>query len=132
MFAAAVILCALLVILAALHVLWACRIWFPLKHEAQLARAVAGFPGAEKMPPPLACAFVALVLIIGAGLSFWPQGTLRSLGLIGMVTVFALRGLAAYTQQWRKLTPMEPFARLDRRYYGPLCLFLSALVALAM
>jgi hypothetical protein len=128
---AAVILSTVLVVLAALHLLWAFRIWVPIPDEARLARTVTGFPGVEKMPPPLACALVALVLMIAAALPFWPQGTLRSLGLIGMITVFGLRGLAAFTPQWRKLTPVEPFATLDRRYFGPLCLGLAVLSALA-
>ena len=38
---------------------------------------------------------------------------------------FLARGIAGYTDRWRQLTPEQPFARLDRKYYSPLCLVLG-------
>jgi hypothetical protein len=40
--------------------------------------------------------------------------------------VFLGRGLAAYIPAWRRVTPEQPFARLDQIAYGPLCLALGA------
>jgi hypothetical protein len=40
--------------------------------------------------------------------------------------VFLGRGIAGFTSAWRRLTPEMPFARLDVRYYSPLCLVLGA------
>ena len=36
--------------------------------------------------------------------------------------VFLGRGIAGFTPAWRRLTPEQPFATLDVRYYSPLCL----------
>ncbi len=118
-----------LLALSALHLLWAFRVWVPIRSEAALARATTGFPGATTMPSPLLCALVAGVLLIGATLPYWPESPLRSLMIWGMAAVFVGRGAITYTAFWRKLTPVEPFATLDRRYYGPLCLILGALSA---
>jgi hypothetical protein len=46
------------------------------------------------------------------------------MGLIG--AVFLVRGVLSFRPFWRRMTPQEPFATYDRRYYGPLCLALSA------
>ena len=118
-----------LLALSALHLLWAGRIWFPLRTEPALARAVTGFPSAATMPSPMLCALVALVLMIGASLPYWPPSPLRGLMIWGMAAVFVGRGAVTYTAFWRRLTPMDPFATLDRRYYGPLCLILGGLAA---
>jgi hypothetical protein len=40
--------------------------------------------------------------------------------------VFAGRGLAAYVPAWRRRYGQQPFATLDRNWYGPLCLLLAA------
>ncbi len=124
-------LCLALPILAlsGLHLLWALGIWFPLRSEVALAHAATGFPSAATMPSPLLCALVAAVLLIGASLPFWPESPMRSLMIWGMAAIFVGRGAVTYTAFWRRLTPVEPFATLDRRYYGPLCLILGALSA---
>ena len=43
--------------------------------------------------------------------------------LIGVV--FLGRGIAGFTPWWRRLAPEQPFARLDVRYYSPLCLLIG-------
>ena len=40
--------------------------------------------------------------------------------------VFLGRGLAGYTSAWRRRFSEQPFARLDRLAYSPLCLALGA------
>lgn len=119
-----------LAVIAGLHLLWALGIWFPGGDEAQLARRVTGFAGATRMPPKPASLFVAVALVVachilevGAGRAepILPAG-LYDLALWGLVAVFCGRGLAAWTAPWRRLTPEEPFATMDRRYFGPLCL----------
>lgn len=124
-----------LLAIAALHVLWALGVWWPAASEAGLAHAVAGFRGANRMPGA-APAVVVAVLLTGAAL--WPwvgpalgRGLYRA-GLVALALVFAGRGVAAWLPAWRRLTPVEPFATLDRRYFGPLCLLLGAGFALIL
>ncbi len=122
----------ILVAIAALHGLWALRIWWPLRDEAGLARAAVGTRGITHMPSPAACWTVVLVLLTGA---LWLQlplgagglrGALVPLGLGIMTLAFLARGVAAYVPALRRFGPEEPFATLDRRYYAPLCIALAA------
>lgn len=120
--------------LAALHVHWGDGGLWPKKDELTLARTVVGAPGIEKMPSRTACFAVALALFL-AGL--WP---LEMIGVIpamfpieldvlagyGLAAIFLLRGVAAYLPAFRKRFPEKPFATLDRRLYGPLCLLIGA------
>ncbi|MGH1412865.1 MAG: DUF3995 domain-containing protein [Pelagimonas sp.] len=139
---AAIVSSFILTVLAGLHVAWAVGLTWPETSEQDLARRVAGFEGVDRMPPPAASALVALLLLLGchivlvvSGLSnaFAPDWiydlAIYDLAIWGMVAVFALRGGAIYTRAWRALTPVEPFATMDRRYYGPLCLCLAVLIA---
>lgn len=121
----ALILTAVLVALAALHVAWGIGFWFPIRDEAGLARAVVGAPGRDRMPGAAACGIVAVALLAAASVLWWDPGLLRTLAVLGAGLVFVLRGLAAWHPAWRRLVPQQPFATLDRRVYGPLCLALG-------
>jgi len=122
----AVLISALLFVPAALHLLWAIGAWVPIREEAALARATVGAPGISKMPGPIPCALVFVALSFAAALPHLTTFPLRTLLLPAIAAVFLLRGIAAYLPAWRKLVPEEPFATLDQRYYGPLCLVLGA------
>ncbi len=122
----AVLISALLFVPAALHLLWAIGAWVPIRDEAALARATVGAPGISKMPGPIPCALVFVALSFAAALPHLTTFPLRTLLLPAIAAVFLLRGIAAYLPAWRKLVPEEPFATLDQRYYGPLCLVLGA------
>lgn len=127
--AAALILLALSV----LHLIWGFGATWPEADARALARRVAGFRGVTKMPRPAACFFVAAALAFAALVTLAAAGVLPTsyprwlaLTALGAVAaVFTLRGLLAYTPQWRERTPEEPFASLDRRLYGPLCLIIG-------
>lgn len=121
----AFILSAVLIALAVLHVLWGIGFWFPIEDEAQLVRAVAGFADAEEMPGAVPCALVAAALFMAVTCLWWPPGPFRFLALAVIGVMFVARGAVAFTPFWRKLTPVEPFATLDRKYYGPLCLVMG-------
>jgi len=127
-------LSAVLAAIAALHLAWAARVWWPVREEAALARTIAGFRGIDRMPGPLACMVVAVAvlacLVLAADLSFAPGLTrlpswiaATASGIAG--TVFLGRGIAGFTPFWARLTPEEPFRTLDRRYYSPLCILLG-------
>lgn len=116
------LLSVVLIPVAVLHVLWGIGFWFPIEDEAQLVRTVAGFAEAKEMPGPVACSLVAVALFMAVTCLWWQPGPFRFLALCVIGAVFLARGAAAFTPFWRKLTPVEPFATLDRKYYGPLCL----------
>lgn len=122
MTALALILGAGLLVIAAMHLLWALGIWFPYRDEERLVRTVVGLKGETRMPGPIPCALVVAALIVAAGLPWIAGGPIRQAGLVLAATVFAIRGILPYRPFWRTLTPQEPFATLDRTVYGPLCL----------
>lgn len=131
--ALSVVLALALFGLSALHLLWATRSPWPRQSQAELARAVAGFPGIDTMPPPAACIVVAFGLAIMAAdalalgrLISTILPVLTTLIGVGSTAIFLGRGVAGYVPAWRRLTPEEPFATLDPRYYSPLCLLLGA------
>jgi hypothetical protein len=138
MTAVAVIVFLLLLAISALHLAWGLGSTFPAADEQALSRLVTGFKHRDGMPPrPASIAVAAATLIAGlwalalAGTMPLPlPGWLTVLGGIALSLVFLARGVATYTPAWRKLTPERPFARLDTRIYGPLCLLLGAGFAL--
>jgi hypothetical protein len=129
----ALALALLLWSLAALHVYWGRGGLWPAEDEASLARQVVGAPGIQAMPGPVAC-FIVGGLLCFAGL--WPLATVGVLPALfpaelmllagyGLTLVFLARGAAAYLDAFRHYFPEEPFATLDRRLYGPLCLLIG-------
>jgi hypothetical protein len=125
---------AVLLLLALLHAWWGVGGVWPGSDPADLARRVAGFAGARSMPSPAACFLVAAALSFSAIVALVLGGVIASpfpffiLGPAALVItlVFLGRGIAGYTSAWRRLTPVQPFARLDRLYYSPLCLLVGA------
>lgn len=132
-----VVLIVLLTGAAAIHLVWAVGIHWPIRDEAQLAKAVVGTPGIARMPPRWASALVVLALLIAtlltAAQAGWltlpvPPGLIQIM-IILMVLVFALRGMVGYLPVWRQR--MEPrFDQLNARFYSPLCLIIALLAAL--
>ncbi len=120
------LLSSVLVLLSALHLLWAIGYWFPIADEAALARAVVGRPEVRRMPGAVPCALVVVALFFAAAVPLFPPSPFRVVALGGLAAVFLARGIAAYLPAWRRLLPEQPFARLDRMVYGPLCLLLGA------
>lgn len=117
---------ATLIVLAAIHVTWALGLWWPLRDEERLVRAVIGLRGVTRMPGPIPCALIAVMLLFAAAWPWFPAGWIRTAGLAIAVAGLGLRGVMAWLPGWRRLTPQEPFATLDRTRYGPLTLALAA------
>ncbi|WP_137931466.1 DUF3995 domain-containing protein [Mesorhizobium comanense] len=129
----AFLLSFVLLLITALHVYWGIGGIWPGTDGASCARAVVGFRGVEEMPTPFASFAVAACLVLA---TLWPlaligffaspfprEGLAASALLIGLV--FLGRGIAGFTPWWRRLAPEQPFARLDVRYYSPLCLLIG-------
>lgn len=120
---------ALLLAAAALHILWAFGIWWPEGDERALVARVVGFSTAERMPGPIPSAAAAACLMFAALLPWLANGWASRLALGLTALVFLLRALMAWRPFWQKLTPQQPFRRLDQRLYGPLCLAIGAAFA---
>lgn len=115
--------------LSALHVAWGLGSSFPCADRTELADVVAG---SSEVPPPGACYAVATALsgaaVLVAGAAPLPSRWRRT-ALVGVAAVLGGRGVlglgcgTARIVPWR---PSERFTTLDRRYYGPLCIALSA------
>jgi hypothetical protein len=141
MMALSAIVALLLFAIAALHAYWGFGGVWPGTDAASCAKTIAGFRGANTMPGPgaslavtAALAVAALIALVRGGWILPPlPGALFALGAIGAALVFLGRGIAGFTPAWRRLTPEQPFARLDVRYYSPLCLLIGlALLLLAL
>ena len=122
----ALTLSGVLVALAIVHVLWGIGFWWPIRDEPRLVKSVIGLKGITRMPGPIPCALVAVGLIFAAVWSWFPHGAIRTVGLAVATLVFLGRGILSYLDFWRRMTPEQPFATFDRRYYGPFCLVIAA------
>lgn len=125
MFVLALLASTTLIVIAALHLLWALGYWFPIKDEAELARTIAGFRGIDKMPGAVPCALVVVALLFAAALPWMPQTGLQSAMLFLVALAFQARAILAYAPIWKRATPEQPFRRLDEAYYAPLCILLG-------
>lgn len=122
-----------LTLIAALHVYWGLGGIWPGTDQKSCARAIAGFKGVEAMPSwsasfaaaavIIATALVALALGGAFAQPFLPMSLAGVAVFIGLA--FLARGVLGFLPWWRRLTPEMPFARLDVRYYSPLCLMIG-------
>jgi len=138
-----VILAIVLLLVALLHFAWALGSTFPCKDEESLAKTVVGARGIQQMPPKWA-SFLVSVCLIGA--SVWAL-SLRGLGPVkipqilaflggsALTTIFTMRGIAGVLPSFERMAPEQPFLKLNRRIYSPLCFLIGigfALLTLAM
>ena len=119
------IVSGVLIVIAAIHLLWALGYWWPIRDETQLARAVVGTRDITRMPGAVATSLVVVALLFAAAWPWLPDSPLKGPGLFLIAVVFQLRALAAYAPFWKRLSPEQPFRRLDETYYGPLCIVLG-------
>ena len=127
-------LSAVLLLVTALHVYWGIGGVWPGHDAASCARAVVGTRDVREMPSTFACFAVAACLVLatlwplalmGVFATPFPQQGLAATSVM-IAFVFLGRGLLGFTPWWRRQTPEQPFARLDRLYYSPLCLLVGA------
>ena len=118
---------------AGLHAYWARGGLWPAKSEQELSGMVVGDPRLTGMPPRSLTWLVAGVL---AGIAAWPLilapflSMILPWGLLVAATfllsaVFLARGIASYVAGVKRLNAVEPFRRLNRRYYGPFCILVG-------
>jgi len=111
-----------LIVIAAIHLLWALGYWWPIADERSLARAVVGTKGIEKMPGAVACSLVVVALMFAAAWPWFPDSALKSSGLFAIAVVFQLRAIATYSTMMKRMCPEQPFRRLNETYYAPICI----------
>jgi Protein of unknown function (DUF3995) len=128
----AALLALVLGLVTLLHAYWGLGGLWPRTSEADLIAKAIG-DGRRHMPGRALTLAVAALIGIAA---LWPllliagpAAPLLRAFVIGVACVlagvFLARGGAGYLPAWRRLHPVEPFARLDRLIYSPLCLALG-------
>ena len=126
----AVLLAATLLALAGIHLYWAFGGRWPGHDEASMVAHVVGRTRGMRAPSLLSGVAVALALATGGALvlaSLTPtawDGWLKA-ARWGLLAVFAGRGLATYVPPVFRYAEGTPFATLNRRTYGPLCLAIA-------
>ena len=123
-------LTVVLAAIAGLHFYWAFGGLWPCDDERSLVRTVIGHADRKRMPPFWMTIVVAVMLaamtswpLVLAGLAWAIVGLpLMIAGSAILTALFLTRGVAGYVPAWRRLYPVQPFARLDRTLYSPLCL----------
>lgn len=127
-----VLLTCVLALIGLIHALWGMQIWVPIRDEERLARTVVGAKDVTRMPGMIPCFLVVAgfcVMIVAV----WTNHMILSrIILLGACAVFLGRGAIAYTAFWRRVTPEQPFATYDRKYYGPLCIAIGAGIAIVL
>ena len=128
--ALALLLAAALFALAGIHIYWGLGGRWPGHDETSMVEHVVGRTRGMRAPGLVASAAVALGLAVGgalvlASLTTTPwDGWLKAARWV-LFVVFAGRGLATYAPPVFRYAEGTPFATLNRRAYGPLCLAIA-------
>ncbi|KQY30328.1 hypothetical protein ASD21_05925 [Caulobacter sp. Root1455] len=128
--ALALILAAALFALAGIHLYWAFGGRWPGHDEASMVEHVVGRTRGMRAPSLASGVAVALALaaggaLVAATLVSTPWDTALKVARWGLFAVFAGRGLATYVPPVFRYAEGTPFATLNRRAYGPLCLAIA-------
>ena len=115
--------------LAFVYLLWSIGFIWPMRTEAELARAVVGTKGITRMPQAWPTALYVVFFMAAAIWPTYPSGVYHAPVLLGIALILLLRGVLSATGFIAKRYPEEPFVTLDRRVYGRLALVLGAAFA---
>lgn len=120
-----------LLMVAFVHFLWSIGYTWPIRSEELLVRTVVGTSGATRMPNRGLMLLGAVAVLAGGVVALAladPVSGGWSLNVLGLLlaAIFVGRGVLSYTPAWRARHPVEPFASLDRKNYGPLCFWIGA------
>lgn len=128
--ALAVVLAAALFALSAIHLYWGLGGRWPGHDEASMVEHVVGRTRGMRAPGLPASTGVALALaaggaLVAATLTTTPWDGWLKAARWALFAVFAGRGLATYAPPVFRYAEGTPFATLNRRAYGPLCLAIA-------
>jgi Protein of unknown function (DUF3995) len=118
--------------ISCLHLLWAMGNWWPARDAETLSSCVLGDPTFPGMAPPpalrLTAAAIAFAAFDGLALGFH-FGEIVDKGAawigVGLIAVFAVRGVVGYLPFWRAAHPGIVFAKLDKLFYSPFCILVA-------
>ncbi len=124
-------------VIAGVHVYWACGGLWPGKNERDLAETVVGPTPGGRMPGAAPCIAVATALFVAALLPWFARSVLPApiphwwvdLATWSTASVFTLRGIGGFFE--RQLRPRIvglAYDRLNRVFYSPLCIALAGLI----
>lgn len=128
----------ILALVAALHFLWASGSTWPVANRDEFVRSFIGSDSPNAMPGALLTSVVACLILVASVVPLWranivslplPEWAL-TIGMWALFGIFLLRGLSTYALPM--LSRTEPFRRLDRHYYAPLCLIIAVGFALGL
>lgn len=124
------ILAAALLALAGIHLYWGFGGRWPGHDETSMVEYVVGRTRGMRAPGLMASVAVALALATGgvlvlAALATTPWDDWLKAARWILFGVFAGRGLATYVPPVFRYAEGTPFATLNRRAYGPLCLAIA-------
>jgi Protein of unknown function (DUF3995) len=111
-------------VLAFVTLLWSLGFVWPMRSEADLVRAVIGTKDRDQMPQAWPLALYPVLFMTAAIWPVWPSPWVSE-GLAVLAAIFLARGVVTLTGLMAKICPEQPFATLDRRFYGPLSLALG-------
>ena len=124
---------AILLVVAFMHAAWGFGVVWPANSQAELSATVVGTPEAQQMPANVVTMGVAaLIALAGLWPLFWrallwyPQSVPQTLiwfGMWALSVIFLGRGVLGYLPTSSQTT--QPFYRLNRLFYSPLCLVLG-------
>lgn len=123
----------LMTAIAALHAAWGFGLYWPARDERGLVGLVLGRTGQTHMPRLGQCLLAATAIFMAGLFALALSSGWKLSGMPVLVTaagalatlIFAGRGIAAYVPAWRRRFAQEPFASMDRTWYGPFCLMLA-------
>ena len=128
-----ILLSGVLALVGLLHLAWAFGSTFPYANQQALARAVVGRRGITRMPSMAASAFVAFCLIgaavwallLGRVIALPVSDWLVAPGGLALAGIFLFRGVVGVMPTFERALPEQPFLRLNRRFYSPLCVLIG-------
>ena len=128
--ALALLLTAALFAMAGIHLYWGFGGRWPGHDEASMVEHVVGRTRGMRAPGLVASVAVALALaaggvLVAATLTSTAWDPWLKAARWALFTVFAGRGLATYVPPAFRYAEGTPFAMLNRRAYGPLCLAIA-------
>lgn len=130
------LLAVILTSLAFLHLIWAAGATFPFANQQALARSVVGRRGITQLPSRSSVALLAVLLLLAAVAAYLmgnhpadlPRAAKLMLAPAGLFIggIFLLRSIVGVLPAFERAAPEQPYLKLNRRLYSPLCALIGA------
>ncbi len=129
----ALIIFAILIIIALIHLSWAFGSFWPARDEYSLVQMVIGEPDIRHMPSRKLIFFIAIAFFLAALFALWGANIImpplplwiRELVIFLLAFIFATRGLAPFLIAKQLGERVEPFKSLDKSLFAPISILIS-------